>query len=86
MHRNETGGPTMKKWITSGLVISAMVLSPALRAEEAAAPAPGVVGQASDDGVNAAKSKKWQNIALAVGAVAVAITALILVANNDGHK
>ena len=43
------------------------------------------VGQAADEGSRAAKSRQWRNIALAVGAVAVAITALILVASNDGH-
>jgi hypothetical protein len=44
------------------------------------------VGQASSEGVNAAKRKQWQNIALATAAVAVAITALVLIANNDGHR
>lgn len=43
------------------------------------------VGQAASDGSNAAKKRQWQNIALAVGAVALAVTALILVANNNGH-
>ncbi len=43
------------------------------------------VGQAADEGANAAKRKRWQNIALATTAVAVAVTALVLVANNDGH-
>lgn len=44
------------------------------------------VGQASTEGSKAAKKKMWQNIGLAVGAVAVAVTALILVADNDGHR
>jgi hypothetical protein len=44
------------------------------------------VGQAANEGSNAAKKKQWQNIALAVGAVAVAVTALILIASNDGHS
>jgi len=43
------------------------------------------VGQAASEGSNAARKKRWQNIALAVGAVAVAVTALILIASNDGH-
>jgi len=43
------------------------------------------VGQAADEGSRAAKRKQWRNVALAVGAVAVAITALILVSSNDGH-
>ncbi len=44
------------------------------------------VGQASNEGMSAAKKKQWTNIAIAVCAVAVAVTALILVASNDGHK
>lgn len=43
------------------------------------------VGSAANEGTNAAKKRHWQNIALAAGAVAVAVTALILVANNNGH-
>jgi hypothetical protein len=43
------------------------------------------VGQAASDGTNAAKSRQWRNIAIATGAVALAVTALILVASNDGH-
>ena len=43
------------------------------------------VGAAASEGTNAAKKKQWQNIALAVGAVAVAVTALVLVSSNDGH-
>lgn len=44
------------------------------------------VGQAASEGSNAAKKKQWQNIALAVGAVAVAVTALILIHDNSGHS
>ena len=79
----------MKKLITSGFVVSSLLFCPVLKAEdlpedqEVDQGTP--VGQASDEGARAAKRKKWQNIALAAGAVAVAITALILVANNDGH-
>lgn len=43
------------------------------------------VGQASNEGFNAAKSKQWRNITIAIVAVAVAATALLLIANNDGH-
>lgn len=43
------------------------------------------VGYAASEGANAAKKKQWQNIALAVGAVAVAVTALVLVSSNEGH-
>lgn len=90
----------MKKMLTSFLVISSIVLSPALRAEDVGSdqeePPAGQevtpveqegtpVGQAAADGSNTAKKKQWRNIALAVGAVAVAVTALILIANNDGH-
>lgn len=44
------------------------------------------VGKASTDGMTAAKKKQWTNIAIAACAVAVAVTALILVSSNDGHK
>lgn len=43
------------------------------------------VGQAANEGSNATRKKRWQNIALATTAVAVAVIALVLVANNDGH-
>jgi hypothetical protein len=77
----------MKKLLTSWCIISSLVLSPTLKAEEDAqlddegTP----VGQAAHEGANDAKKRRWQNIALATGAVAAAVTALILVANNDGH-
>jgi hypothetical protein len=88
----------MKRLLTSTLVIASMVLTPALKADdmttevatdyttEDSATEGTPVGQGANEGAKAAKKKQWQNIALAVGAVAVAITALILVANNDGHK
>ena len=44
------------------------------------------VGQAANEGSKAAKRRHWQNIALATAAVVVAVTALVLVANNDGHR
>lgn len=44
------------------------------------------VGKASEESSRTATRERWQNIALAVGAVAVATVALILVANNKGHK
>lgn len=76
----------MKKLLTSCFIVSSMVLSPALKAEDVSSDAEGTpVGQAAHEGSSAAKKKRWQNIALAAGAVAVAVTALILVANNDGH-
>ena len=43
------------------------------------------VGRASTEGAKAAKSKRWQNVTLAVAAVAVAVTALVIVSNNNGH-
>lgn len=75
----------MKKLITSTFIIASMLLTPTLRADDMEEDTGTPVGQASDEGANAARSKTWQNIGLAVGAVAIAITALILVANNDGH-
>jgi len=44
------------------------------------------VSEATQDSGKAARKKRWQNIALAAGAVVVAVVAMILVANNDGHK
>lgn len=44
------------------------------------------VSQATNKSSNAAKKKRWRNIVLAVVAIAVAVTALILIANNDGHR
>ena len=86
----------MKKKITSLLVAFSIALSPTLRADEPASDEETTeqttpmdegtpVGQAANEGSNAARKKQWQNIALATGAVALAVTALILVANNDGH-
>ena len=87
----------MKKLFTSCFVVTSLILSPSLKAEdlqeteeptaeESQETNEGTpVGQASNEGSNAAKKKRWQNYAIAAGAVAIAITALILVANNDGH-
>lgn len=89
----------MKKIFTSCFVMSSLVLQPALRADEPAAQqAPATlqadmpanqegtpVGQAASEGSNTARRKRWQNIAIAAAAIAIAVTALILVANNDGH-
>jgi hypothetical protein len=44
------------------------------------------VSHSSNEGEKAAKRTQWKNIALAVGAVAIAVTALILVAHNNGKK
>lgn len=99
----------MKKNFITSLLISSLILAPALQADNAeydddsnagyatesmqeenandAEFEEGTpVGQAANDGSSAARSKRWQNIALAAGAVVVAVTAMILVANNDGHK
>jgi hypothetical protein len=76
----------MKKKLTAFLVACTMALSPALKADAPASEEEGTpVGQAANEGSNAAKKKQWQNIALATGAVALAVTALLLVASNDGH-
>jgi hypothetical protein len=78
----------MKKLFTSCFIITSLALSPALKAEDLEEPDEGgtPVGQASNEGTRAAKKKRWQNYAIAAGAVAIAVTALILVANNDGHE
>jgi len=47
---------------------------------------PSMVGKASSQSAQAARNRTWQNIAIAAGAVAIAVTALILVHNNNGHR
>ncbi len=47
---------------------------------------PSMVGKASNQSSQAARNRTWQNIAIAAGAVAIAVTALILVHNNNGHR
>lgn len=75
----------MKKLLVSLLLLT--FLTPSLRADiPQDLPDSKYVGQASDDGVKAARKEQWQNIALAVGAIAVATVAIVLVANNKGHK
>jgi len=44
------------------------------------------VPEVPEETKKAQKNGNWQNIALAVGAVAVAAVALILVGTNKGHK
>jgi hypothetical protein len=46
---------------------------------------PSMVGKGSSQSANAARNRTWQNVAIAAGAVAIAVTALILVHNNRGH-
>ncbi len=48
--------------------------------------APAQVGKASGDAASAARKRTWQNIALAVGAVAIAVTAIILVHRHPGNS
>ncbi len=46
-----------------------------------------VVGPAENsEAYKRARNKTWQNILLAVCVVTVAVTALIIVANHEGHK
>lgn len=47
---------------------------------------PTIVGRASDEAARAARNRQWQNVFIAVGAVVIAVTALILVHNNSGHR
>lgn len=46
---------------------------------------PTQVGKASEDGMNTSKSSTIAKYALAAGAVAIGITALILVSRHHGH-
>ena len=81
----------VKKWM--GLIVgAAALLSSSLAAEEAAPElvaaaeqAPKQVGKASVDSVNTAKNNNIAKYTLAAGAVAIGITALILVSRHHGH-
>lgn len=44
------------------------------------------VSKPQNTGMSPAKKKQWQNIGLAIGAVVIAVVALILVSKNHGHK
>jgi hypothetical protein len=44
------------------------------------------VSKGEPEAHKAAKRRQWQNIALAVGAIAVAIVAIILASKNTGHS
>ncbi len=44
------------------------------------------VGEASHAGARTAKRNQLRNIAIAAVAVGVAVTAILLVSSNDGHK
>lgn len=44
------------------------------------------VGQAAKSGARDARNRTWQNIGLAAATVAVAVTAIILVSSNSGHR
>ncbi len=73
----------MKKFLLPALVLS---LSAFGTVSADTAPATSEVGQASSQSASNAKSHTWQNIGLAVGAVAVATVALILVSNDGGSS
>lgn len=57
-----------------------MGISPSLEEEGA------TVSAREDNNLSAAKKKQWFNIFLSAAAVVIAVTAMILVAHNDGHK
>ena len=64
----------------------ALVFSQVLHADEQPETAPREVrhvGKASNDAVQAAKRKQWQNISLALGATTVAVVIILLVAKNQ---
>lgn len=70
----------MKKLIAMTACL-AFALSPALYADETA---PAQVGKAAEEGANSGKSSHWGQIALAAGAITIAVVALVLVAKNKG--
>lgn len=58
--------------------------------EESIPPAPEEegtpVGHAAKSGSKDARNRTWQNIGLAAATVAIAVTAIILVSSNSGHR
>lgn len=84
----------MKKWtaLITGILC---VLSSSLTADELAhtativaaeeQEAPAQVGKASADATNAAKSNNTAKYVLAASAVAIGVTAIILVSRHHGH-
>ncbi len=62
------------------MTCAAFVFSPALYADET----PAQVGKAAEEGSSSGKSSHWAQFALAGGAIAIAIVALVLVAKNKG--
>jgi|GEM_PF-5919481 hypothetical protein len=75
------------KRATSIFLCLALIGNLTLFADEAVDPVgPKEVGKASQEGVEAGKSSAWVTYTVAGIAIAVAITALILVSRNQGHS
>ena len=89
----------MKTYILNTLLSLSLLYATTLRAEEAPAiepppppqeelppppPPPREVGRASADGVDMGKQRNLGNIAIALLAITVAVTAIILVSKNEG--
>ncbi|MES2345344.1 MAG: hypothetical protein V4494_05360 [Chlamydiota bacterium] len=65
---------------------STEVTAPAIETTTDETRPPREVGAASTDAAEAAKKRKWQNIAIAGAAVIVAATAIYLASTNGGHN
>ena len=73
----------MKKTIQL-MIAAAFALSPALYAADTQS-SPARVGKGAEEGADSAKSSHWGQFAIAAGAIAVGVTAIVLIANNKGH-
>ena len=69
--------------VQAEIPVETLAVTPTTTTDEEA---PKQVGKASTDGTNTARSSNAGKYILAATAVAVGITALILVARHDGHK
>ena len=90
----------MKTRFLCPLLALSLVLTPALRADELPAPSQPPVEMTDEEPLpagkevsknennerkKAARRRMWQNIGLAVGAIAVAVTCIVLASRNNGH-
>jgi hypothetical protein len=68
----------MKKNLLAFILLTSLLSSPLLHAEQ--------VGAAAAEGATQSSESAWKNIALAAGAIAVATIAILVVSRHEGHR